>query len=398
VAGLAQRAIVVCPLLPFPPESGGHKRTLRLLEALERVGAAPHLLTTDPRPDAAAAARDRNWALDVVPEPPPTLAGRARQHARRLPSPVVPALERRLGELVGEGCAFVQLEHAQSASYLPAARGAPVVLSLHNVDSELLRSVARGHRALTPGWARAWGRWQAMRALERRLLPRADAVLCVSDDDARLLAGRAARVLVVPNGVDDDLFGVDPGLPQDERVLFFGRLDYAPNAHGLERMLREVWPGVAAARPGAVLRIAGAGPAARLEAAARRAKRVEVLGFVPDLRAELERARVIAVPVWQGGGTRLKVLEGLAAARPVVGTTLGVAGIGFEHSRHGLVADDAAVFAEAVASLLGDAARSRELAAEGRALAERFRWRAATSRAEELYRGLLHRTNVQSAR
>jgi glycosyltransferase involved in cell wall biosynthesis len=198
--------------------------------------------------------------------------------------------------------------------------------------------------------------------------------------------------------VDDDLFGVDPRLPPDERVLFFGRLDYAPNLHGLERMLREVWPHVVAARPGAVLRIAGAGRAPRVEAAARAAERVELLGFVPDLRSELECARVIAVAVWQGGGTRLKALEGLASARPVVGTALGVAGIGFEHGRHGLVSDEPAAFAEAITALLGNTALSRELAAEGRALAERFRWRAATAVAEELYRDWLHRTNVQRAR
>jgi glycosyltransferase involved in cell wall biosynthesis len=398
VAGPAQRALVVCPLLPFPPESGGHKRTLRLLEALARTGADPHLLTTDERPEAAEAARERGFAVEIVAEPRPTLAGRARQHARRLPSPLVPELARRLRGLVDEGCAFVQLEHAQSASYLSAAAGAPVALSLHNVDSEMLRTVARGERVLTPGWVRAWGRWQAMNALERRALPGADAVLCVSQDDARAIAPRARRVLVVPNGVDDDLFGVDPRLPAGERVLFFGRLDYRPNAHGLERMLTRVWPRIAAARPGAVLAIAGVGMGERLEALARRTERVEVLGFVPDLPAELERARLIAVPLWQGGGTRLKALEGLAAARPVVGTALGVAGIGFEHGRHGLVADDDAGFAEAIAALLGDGARSLELAAAGRALAERFRWSSVTAPAEDLYRGWLHRTNVQAGR
>jgi polysaccharide biosynthesis protein PslH len=396
VADPAKRALVVCPLLPFPPESGGHKRTLRLLEALARTGAVPHLLTTDERPEAAEAARGRGFAVEVVREPRATLAGRARQHARRLPSPFVPELARRLRELVAEGCAFVQLEHAQSASYLSAAAGTPVALSLHNVDSQMLRTVARGERVLTPGWVRAWGRWQAMNALERRALPGADVVFCVSEEDARAIALRARRVLVVPNGVDDDVFGVDPRLPAGERVLFFGRLDYRPNAHGLERMLTRVWPRVAAARQAAVLAVAGVGMGEGLEALARRTERVEVLGFVPELTTELERARIVAAPVWQGGGTRLKALEGLAAARPLVGTALGVAGIGFEHGRHGLVADDDAAFVEAIVGLLGDDARSLALAAAGRALAERFRWSAATRPAEELYRGWLHRTNVQA--
>jgi polysaccharide biosynthesis protein PslH len=394
VAELRKRALVVCPLLPFPPGSGGHKRTLRLLEALARSGAVPHLLTTDARPEAVEEARRRGWTVDVLPEPRPTLASRAAQHARRLPSPYLSAVGRRLAELAREGCAFVQFEHGQSAYYLRALAGTPAVLSLHNVDSDMLRSVARGESGLAR--MRAWNRSRAMGAVERRALPAVDAVLCVSEDDARALEPGARRVLVVPNGVDEELFSVDPGLPPGERVLFFGRLDYAPNVHGLERMLTEVWPQVAVARPGAVLAIAGAGMSARLEALARRTERVEVLGFVPDLVPELARARVVAVPIWQGGGTRLKVLEGLAAARPLVGTPLGVAGVGFEAGRHGLVAGDPAGFASATAQLLEDAARSAELAARGRELASRFRWPEVTQPAEVLYRSWVNRTNVQA--
>jgi glycosyltransferase involved in cell wall biosynthesis len=396
VADLRKRALLVCPLLPFPPGSGGHKRTLRLLEALARSGAAPHLLTTDARPEAVEAARERGWTVDVLPEPRPTLASRAAQHARRLPSPYLSAVGGRLAELAREGCAFVQFEHGQSAYYLRAVAGTPTVLSLHNVDSDMLRSVARGERGLTLARMRAWNRSRAMGAVERRALRVVDAVLCVSGDDARALEPAARRVLVVPNGVDEDLFSVDPGLPPGERVLFFGRLDYAPNVHGLDRMLTEVWPRVAAARPAAVLAIAGAGIDARLEELARRTERVDLLGFVPDLVPELARSRVVAVPIWQGGGTRLKVLEGLAAARPLVGTPLGVAGVGFEAGRHGLVADDPVGFAAATAELLDDAARSAELAARGRELAGGFRWTEVTQPAEGLYRSWVNRTNVQA--
>jgi polysaccharide biosynthesis protein PslH len=215
------------------------------------------------------------------------------------------------------------------------------------------------------------------------MLPRADAVLCVSSEDARLLEPHA-RTVVVPNGVDPELFEVDGAAPPGERVLFFGRLDYPPNAHGLERALLEVWPRIASARPDAKFAVAGAGMPHRLARLAAR-ERVEVLGFVPDLPTELARARVVLVPVWQGGGTRLKVLEALAAARPVVGTRLGVSGIGFEDGRHGLTADHPEVLAELATTLLSDGERSRRLGAEGRRLAERYRWDRVLAPAEALY-------------
>jgi glycosyltransferase involved in cell wall biosynthesis len=76
----------------------------------------------------------------------------------------------------------------------------------------------------------------------------------------------------------------------------------------------------------------------------------------------------------------------MAAARPIAGTPLGVSGIGFEHERHGLVAEAPSGVAEAVVRLLRDPELARGLAAEARRLAERFRWSRVTEPAEDLYR------------
>jgi len=371
------------------------KRTLRLIEALERAGCIPHLVTTDDRPDGVAALRGRGWIVEVVREQTPTFRSRAAQHVRRLPSPYLDAVAERLVALAASGCPFCQFEHAQNAYYLDRVAGTPTVVSLQNVDSEMLASVARRERPLTLPWARAWNSARATRTVERRALPRATAVLCVSADDAAAVAPFAQRVIVAPNGVDDEPFTIDAALPPGERVLFFGRLDYPPNVYAVERTLDAIWPRVIDRRPDAVLAIAGAGMPEPLKRRAAAAERVDPLGFVPELRVELERARLILVPVWEGGGTRLKVLEGLAAARPLAGTSLGVSGIGFEPGRHGLVEDDPRHLADAVAALLADREQSLRLAAEGRRLAERFRWQEVLRPAEELYRELSARTTVQ---
>jgi glycosyltransferase involved in cell wall biosynthesis len=385
-----RRVVVISPVVPYPPLGGGHKRTLRLIEAIERAGGSPLILTPDSgQPGGADALRERGWGVELLTEPPGTLTGRARQHLGRLPSPYVPEIARRVGELASDGCAFVQVEHTQSAYYDRAFAGVPWVLSLHNVDSDLLRSVARGSRPLSRTWLASWNRSLALRSVERRAVPGADAVLCVSEEDRAELAGLGAAPMVVPNGVDDSFFGVPAGQPPGERILFFGQFDYEPNARGIARFLREGWARVASRRPEARLVLAGRGLPAPLRELAARSERVEALGFVDSVEHELAASRLSLAPLWEGGGTRLKVLESLAAARPVVGTALGVAGLGFAHDRHGLVAAGPGEQADAVVALLENAERAERLGAEGRTLAEGFRWSVALRPALGLYERLL---------
>jgi glycosyltransferase involved in cell wall biosynthesis len=130
---------------------------------------------------------------------------------------------------------------------------------------------------------------------------------------------------------------------------------------------------------------------AELTEEVRRGERVEALGFVEDLAAELARSSVSLVPIWHGAGTRLKVLESMAAARPIAGTPLGVSGIGFEHGRHGLVAEAPVDLAAAVLTILRDRELAHGLGADARRLAEGYRWSRATEPAEELYRGWIGR-------
>ncbi|HEX6584508.1 MAG TPA: glycosyltransferase family 4 protein [Thermoleophilaceae bacterium] len=387
----SKRAVVICPVLPYPEVGGGHKRTMRLLEAIESAGVTPHLVTTDRRDASAEAAlRSRGWGLTIVAEAPGTITRRAGQHMRRLPSPYLEAVATCVAELVAEGCAFVQVEHTQSAYYRRAIGSTPWVLSLHNVDSHLMRSLVRSQPP-SRMWLGSVNRWLALRSVERRAVPAANAVLCVSEDDRRALAQLSENVIVVPNGVDDAFFGVPAELPTEETVLFFGQFDYPPNALGIQRFLRDGWPIVSSSRPKATLRLVGGGMTRGLRELATRVGGVEVVGFVPNLAAELAASRIALVPLWAGGGTRLKVVESLAAARPVVGTSLGVEGIGFQAGIHGEIGEDPAELARLTVALLGDSARASRLAEAGRQLAEAFRWQRATRPAERLYRELAAR-------
>jgi glycosyltransferase involved in cell wall biosynthesis len=275
----------------------------------------------------------------------------------------------------------VQFEHTQSA-YYPVPPGVPSVLSLHNVDSAMTDAEARTLNGLAR--LRARNRASALRAVERRAFRRLDRVLCVSEADAAAVQAAGGRALLAPNGVDDAFFRSAGAAPY-ERALFFGNMAYAPNRRGLERFLAEGWPTVRRTRPGARLQVAGAGIDSALRARLEAVAGLEVLGLVEDVPAALAGARAVVVPIWEGGGTRLKVLEALASGRVVVATPLGAEGIGFEGGRHGVLAATAAELGAELAGVLGDAERAATLGAEGRRLAERFRWPDALAAASAFY-------------
>jgi len=114
---------------------------------------------------------------------------------------------------------------------------------------------------------------------------------------------------------------------------------------------------------------------------------------VDDLAAELNRFDVSVAPLRIARGIQNKVLEAMAAAKPVVLTSRAAAGIGAEDGRDYLVHDTPEAMAGAVRALLGDpSARQRIGAAARRYVAEHHRWMSKWMlRAARDWRGGSHR-------
>jgi glycosyltransferase involved in cell wall biosynthesis len=192
----------------------------------------------------------------------------------------------------------------------------------------------------------------------------------------------------VPNGVDIDFFRPAAIDSSPGTLLFNGVLDYHPNRDAVEYLLTQVLPRIRERRPDVRLKVVGRGAPAELERLRRAG--LEVTGEVPDLRPHLQEAAVVLVPIRMGGGTRLKVLEGLAMARPMVSTSIGCEGIDVRDGEHLLIADTADAFADQVDRILGDPALAARLGHAGRTLVEdRYSWDRAGDRLEDLYRSVV---------
>jgi glycosyltransferase involved in cell wall biosynthesis len=267
--------------------------------------------------------------------------------------------------------------------------GPALVLDEHNIEYEVFERMHRSERSLL---RRRFNQleFKRFRRFEQDAWRRVDACVVTSGREAPVLASHASGTptAVVVNGVDLDYFS-----PSDEpcepcTAVFNGILDYRPNLDAAHHLVDEIWPLVTQRFPGARLRIIGRGQAADL----RRLRRpgVDVLGRVPDLRPHMAAAAVVAVPIRMGGGTRLKVVEGLALGKPMVSTTLGCEGIAVRDREHLLIADDAESFAARVIELFEDRALAASLGAAGRALMEReYSWDLGAERLDNLYQDVV---------
>jgi glycosyltransferase involved in cell wall biosynthesis len=283
---------------------------------------------------------------------------------------------------------LVQLESTLLTPFhFPA--GTRIVVDEHNIDYE---TYARMHETESSPLRRAFYRDQERRfqRWEQRWWREVAACVATSEREAEIMRRHAPETLVaaVPNGVDVDYFRPDPSPVEPRTLVFNGVLDYRPNIDGVTFLVDEVLPLLRERFPDVRLTVVGRGPASEVRALERRG--VEATGEVPDVRPYLRGAAVVVVPIRMGSGTRLKVVEALSLAKPVVSTTLGCEGVDVRDREHLLIGDTPQAFAAQVERLFDDAEAGERLGRAGRELMERqYSWEYAGRLLEEVYASVI---------
>jgi glycosyltransferase involved in cell wall biosynthesis len=269
----------------------------------------------------------------------------------------------------------VLIETHYMAPYVPRELLSRSVFDSHNSEARRVATMADAYGLSPRGLVAALQRRPVAR-FERRLVESVARVTAVSLEEARCFEPYAeGRVDLVPNGVDCGAIRPRERAPSSSTILFLGSLDYSANVEALAYLVDEVLPLLGDRELS--LEVIGSHPRAEVHAIAGRGRgRVEVVGEVADTTPYWQRARMLAVPLRVGGGTRLKILEALARGVPVVTTSLGCEGLELERGEDLLVADRAEQLAACIERLLDDDELSRRLALHGRrTVEERYDWR-----------------------
>lgn len=394
------RILWILPYLPWPTTSGGKLRQYHLLKRLAEKGYRITLLIQS----KVLADAETRRALEGIVERLIVLPRRPLKHPLTLLAaafaryPLLasvngfsPKLTQVFGELQVEQWDVVQIEHSYTLQpYLALLRrvAQPFLLSEHNIESGLGAVTYQN----LPGWLRSYvlyDQWR-YRCWERQAFRAARRLVAVTQEDAkRMEAIRGSAVDVVINGVDSQYFAsVTPDVTS-QRILFVGNFEYPPNTDAVIWCIEAIMPAVWRERPDAKFVVCGyAMPTHWRERWPD--ERIEWLGFLPDLRTEQQRAAVFVAPLREGGGSKLKVLEALAAGLPLVSTSQGISGLALDDQQF-VRGDTAAALALGLVHVLGHADAARQLGEAGRHFVSvSHDWLVAVNQLENVYRKMQH--------
>ena len=363
--------------IPYPPDSGGKNRTYNLLRYLaqhhevhlhvpvwEASTVPPDLLaimaSITMHPLHNSFSRKSYWSK-VIRGVPGSIAG---LHTARSVKEFQQMNARESPDLI-------LVDEAHLAPYAWPLYQTPCILMRQKVDYLYFRDVF----LRTPFGiekARALREWLWFRLYENRLWRRFSQGVVVSEAERQiyLRLNPALNLAVITNGVDISHFRVTP-IPtnEDPVILLNGTMSYYPNVDAAVWFVEKMFPLILRRLPQTKLLIVGQNPVEQVQRLAR-PDQVVVSGSVPDMRDYLSQSNVVAVPLRIGHGTRLKVLEAMAAGRPVVSTSIGAEGLEAQVGKHLLLADNPTQFAASVIEILTKPRLAESIATDARQFVE----------------------------
>ncbi len=391
--------------LPYPPNSGKRIRTLNLLRPLAQRHRITYLCHRNPDPDESSAAVAAMFDIGIQPVvvdysiPAKSGLGFPLRLFGNLFSSLPYSVQTHTSLAMRQTVDNLartdppDLWHCEWTPYAQNLRHSllpiPKLVMAHNLESLIWQRYTENESHPLKRWYLR-RQWKKFEAFERWAYGSASVTVAVSAEDACLMRERfgAPRVEVVDNGVDIAAYTPDPQVPRDPyRILFLGSLDWRPNLDAVKLLLDEIFPRVSAEEPRASLILVGRKPPQWLRDAANRPK-IELHADVPEVKSFLATSGMLAVPLRIGGGSRLKILEALAAQTPVITTSVGVEGLHLSDGDHVTVADGVEAMAAAIVKGIRDPLPIQRQAETGRQrVLQEYNWEELSNKLEAIWMG-----------
>jgi glycosyltransferase involved in cell wall biosynthesis len=391
------RILFISPRQCWPAHSGAKLREYHFLKALARHGEVTYVHFTEPG-SKPLTREDLPFCAEVVAVPKPAaygpwktlrgIFGRWPLTILNYTSPEMTAVVARLSSEKKFDLIHLDIIHVMRyGEELARQPGAKIFYNWHNIESELMQRYSETVASRAKQW---YARHTAkkLRAREDDILRTASGhVVCSARERDQLKkVAPKARIEVVSNGVDMQYFAGAGTAGRD--LIFVGSMAYYPNADAAVHFAKAIWPAVRMRIPGTKLVIVGANPGPEVLALGELAG-VTVTGTVPDVRPYYRDALAAIVPLRTGSGTRLKILEAMAAGVPVISTALGAEGLDVTPGSDILIAgaDDAEGWVDHLKSL--PERRERMVAAALTLVRNQYDWEALGEKLWSTYQGWL---------
>ncbi|MBO4738618.1 MAG: glycosyltransferase family 4 protein [Bacteroidales bacterium] len=353
--------LILANKMPYPPKDGGAIATFSLLSALQRNGANIDVLAMNTpyhyvKKEELPAEISPNIRLFAVEVDTKIRLGKLIQNFFFSSQPynaqrfISTAFENKLKELLQNNhYDIVQLEGLYLCPYISTIRAccqAKIAFRSHNIESEIWCRSAQVEKNILKKIYKI-NLSERIDKFERHYLNLYDFLLPITPRDARKYQQMGIRIpmQIVPTGIETDspLFSIDNQKINHSSLFYIGALDWQPNIEGLYWFVKKVWLKFKKQYPQAVFTIAGRN-ASKPFADFLRKNQINYIGEIDKAIDIYAHHSIQIVPVLSGSGMRIKIIEGLAAGKAILTTSIGTEGINTEHERNILIADRAEDF------------------------------------------------------
>lgn len=390
------RILWLQPYFPWPCTNGGKTRQYNLLKRLHQRGhniTLVALCNSVPSAEAIAVVEGIvDCLIWIERRPLKSLTNLSQAIFSGLPLTAVingfdDKLTATIESLLARSWNVIQLEHSYFYEPFAAANRAyqrPFFITEHNVESTMGLSVlGKLPRLLHPLISideQRYLRW------EQRVFNSAQQIFAVTDHDRSHFAEHFNRpVSVIDNGVDCARFA-DVQFDRSAHTLtFLGNFDYFPNIDAVEWSVKEVLPLVRAQRPDVIFKIYGHN-SKMMQTRLGEIPGVEWGGFIDDLADLYRQSTVFFSAIRHGGGSKLKILEAMAAGMPIVATPESFSGLALDGEAVAEIHRDPKELASAIIKLLEQTDYAAFLGEQARAWVTRHHdWDAIVDKLEACY-------------
>lgn len=383
--------LMILPIYPIPTDSGTKRRMIAFLQGMSKHHQVVVASLGDIRHAKIWQNDDQVWKNYIIPhsfhKSVPVIRSFLSSKTYRVTKFASRKFKKLITKLLDENdFDVVWVNFLNMVTYLDkhldkwskSSHSKPVLLiDQHNVDEHVWRSFAIHTK--NP-FQKIFCNWEAVknRKLQKLYFPYCDLILSVSELDKNMTEKYGVSpqdVILAPNGVDIKCFKPKPKSKSfaNPTIVFGGSLDATMNQDAVQWFIKDIFPLVKKQIPEVKLLLVGRNPPASILAMAN--SNITVVANPLDIRDYYRQADVFVVPLRSGGGTKLKTLEAMAMALPVVSTSVGAQGLNVISGEHLFMADDRDIFADKVVEFLLNPEMAKEIAFNARKLVEEnFSW------------------------
>ncbi len=393
---LSMKILFVTEQFPYPLDSGGNIRTFHIIRQLAKVHTV--ILAACERSGLTSADYEqlKPYCSEIKMFPPvprdifrqgyylidslfgekPYPINRNYSHQMRQ------WIQRKAGNVD-----IIHFNHLDAACYADDLSGV-FVFDTHNLISNIYKKLVEKESNILKKWFLGVQLKKTL-AYETRIIRKIRLCLVCSNPEKIEIESfvPGVRVQTVPNGVDTGAYRLDENRafkPSDRNLVFVGAMDYLPNSDGIRFFYEEVFGILQKRLPDIHLTVVGRNPPESIKRIQN--KNLTVTGFVEDIGQWVGKADLMVVPIRVGGGTRIKILEGMAQGIPVLSTKIGAEGIDADHEKNIFIADTPEEIADGVIKLLENPDLRKSLARAGRELVEKeYDWNVVGQRLLAVY-------------